>query len=92
MLLSRIMFLVGLLFASFAFFLLYFLVVGFFTMFLLGLTGEAVYTIQYGVCLIAGFATAACLMRRGWPKEAKSKPGENTSIANGPINAPPSDS
>jgi hypothetical protein len=65
---SRIAFLVGVVVVGAVLFVLYFMAVGFVMIFLLGLGGETAYLIQYGVCLIAGYATAIYLMRRGWPK------------------------
>jgi hypothetical protein len=68
MLVSRIMFLLGVAVVGAVLFVLYFIAVGFVMIFLLGLGGVTAYAIQYGVCLIAGYATAIYLMRGGWPK------------------------
>ena len=65
---SRIAFLVGLFFAGAVLFLLYFMVLGFVFVFLLGLTSDIANTIMYGISLVAGYATAIYLMRGGWPK------------------------
>jgi hypothetical protein len=70
---SRIAFLVGVLIAGAVAFLLYFMVANFFTVFLLGLEGDTLYGIQYGICLVAGYATAIYLMRGGWPKAPAAK-------------------
>lgn len=45
-----------------AFFNLYYFACVFVTTFLLGITSEIVGTIEYGVCLIAGFATGIRVM------------------------------
>lgn len=39
----------------------------FFSVFLLGIENETFHTIQYWVCLIAGFIASFFLMRRVWP-------------------------
>lgn len=74
MLVARIAFLFGLLIVGGIFYLLYFMAASFVTVFLLGLSGDVLYFVQYVLCIIAGFATAIYLMRGGWPKAKPPKP------------------
>jgi hypothetical protein len=50
----------------------YYAVCIFFSAILLGIENEAFHTVQYWVCLIAGFVTTFLLMRRVWPRSATS--------------------
>lgn len=80
---SRIAFLFGLFIVGAVLFLLYFMAAGFVTVFLLRLSGDVVYAIQYGVCLVAGYATAIYLMRRGWPKAPVGKQSSESGTKGG---------
>jgi hypothetical protein len=72
----RISFLIGLFVVGAVFFILYFMVAAFIAVFVLGLKGDAVTTIQY-ICLILGYATTAYLMRSGFTQPTTKKPAEN---------------
>ena len=52
----------------------YYVVCAFFTVFLLGINSDTIFTIQYFICLAAGAATSFFVMRKAWPQNKAPKP------------------
>lgn len=47
---------------------LYYAVFAFFTVLLLGINSQLVFTVQYWICCAAGVATSVVLVRKIWPE------------------------
>ncbi len=48
----------------------------FFTAFLLGITNEMVFTVQYWLCLAAGAVVSFWILRRAWGTTNRAKPAQ----------------